>query len=116
MKARTARPRRGFRRPAPRVAGKRILITGAARGIGAALARQLHVHGAQVALLGIEESLLAQVAAECGDAPWRYCDVGDPAQVERDSILFAHCAHELFVPVALLPAQAGGTQQLGRAV
>lgn len=30
----------------------------------------------------------------------------DPAQVERDSILFAHRAHELFVPVALLPAQA----------
>ncbi|MET8429660.1 SDR family NAD(P)-dependent oxidoreductase [Nocardia sp. NPDC004860] len=83
MNVSTAGLRRGFRRPAPRVAGKRILITGAARGIGAALARQLHVHGAHVALLGIEESLLAHVAAECGDAPWRYCDVGDPAQVER---------------------------------
>ncbi|MFE3257771.1 SDR family NAD(P)-dependent oxidoreductase [Nocardia sp. NPDC059091] len=83
MNVSTAGLRRGFRRPAPRVAGKRILITGGARGIGAALARQLHVHGAHVALLGIEESLLAQVAAECGDAPWRYCDVGDPAQVER---------------------------------
>ncbi|GAB2525080.1 SDR family NAD(P)-dependent oxidoreductase [Nocardia heshunensis] len=78
-----ARPRRGFRRHSPRVAGQRILITGAARGIGAALARQLHAHGAHVALLGIEESLLSQVAAECGDAPWRYCDVGDPAQVQR---------------------------------
>ncbi|AYF74716.1 SDR family NAD(P)-dependent oxidoreductase [Nocardia yunnanensis] len=83
MNASTARTRRGRRRPISRVAGKRILITGAARGIGAALARQLHAHGAHVALLGIEESLLAQVAADCGDAPWRYCDVGDPAQVQR---------------------------------
>ncbi|BEK84113.1 SDR family NAD(P)-dependent oxidoreductase [Nocardia seriolae] len=83
MNASTAGRRRGFRRSAPRVAGKRILITGAARGIGAALARQLHHHGARVALLGIEESLLAQVAADCGDAPWRYCDIGDPAQVQR---------------------------------
>ncbi|MGY4097974.1 SDR family NAD(P)-dependent oxidoreductase [Nocardia sp. R16R-3T] len=32
------------------VAGRRILITGAARGIGAALARQLHAKGAKVAL------------------------------------------------------------------
>lgn len=84
MNASTApRARRSLFRPAPDVAGKRILITGAARGIGAALARQLHAHGARVALLGIEEALLAEVAADCGDAPWRYCDIGDPAQVER---------------------------------
>ncbi|MFJ4656071.1 SDR family NAD(P)-dependent oxidoreductase [Nocardia sp. NPDC088792] len=84
MNARTARRlRRGLLRPAPQVAGKRILVTGAARGIGAALARQLHAHGAHVALLGIEQDLLAEVAAECGEAPWRYCDIGDPAQVER---------------------------------
>ncbi|MEU2257276.1 SDR family NAD(P)-dependent oxidoreductase [Nocardia xishanensis] len=65
------------------VAGRRVLITGAARGIGAALAKQLHAHGASVALLGLEPDLLAEVARECGDAPWRYCDVGDHAQVER---------------------------------
>ncbi|MCX5045120.1 SDR family NAD(P)-dependent oxidoreductase [Aldersonia sp. NBC_00410] len=64
------------------LAGRRVLITGAARGIGAALARQLHSRGARVALLGIEPELLGQVAAECGGAPWRYCDVGDRAQVE----------------------------------
>ncbi|MCP2294824.1 Short-chain dehydrogenase [Nocardia amikacinitolerans] len=67
----------------PVVAGRKVLITGAARGIGAALARQLHAHGAAVALLGLEPDLLAEVARECGDAPWRYCDIGDPAQVER---------------------------------
>ncbi|MFC4376579.1 SDR family NAD(P)-dependent oxidoreductase [Nocardia halotolerans] len=67
----------------PSVAGRKVLITGAARGIGAALARKLAAHGAHVALLGIEPELLAEVAAECGDVPWRYCDVADRAQVER---------------------------------
>ncbi|MEV0682383.1 SDR family NAD(P)-dependent oxidoreductase [Nocardia sp. NPDC050378] len=67
----------------PSVAGRRVLITGAARGIGAALARRLAAKGARVALLGIEPELLAEVAAECGDVPWRYCDVADPAQVGR---------------------------------
>lgn len=83
MSAREGWWRRGEWRSERGVAGKRVLITGAARGIGAALARQLCARGAQVALLGIEEQLLAEVAAECGDAPWRYCDIGDPAQVER---------------------------------
>ncbi|NEW38309.1 SDR family NAD(P)-dependent oxidoreductase [Nocardia cyriacigeorgica] len=64
------------------VAGRRVLITGAARGIGAALARQLFAHGAEVALLGLEPELLGKVARECGDAPWRYCDVSDRAQVD----------------------------------
>ncbi|MRH86240.1 SDR family NAD(P)-dependent oxidoreductase [Nocardia sp. SYP-A9097] len=77
------RSRRGLLHSARQVRGQRILVTGAARGIGAALARQLHAQGARVALLGIEEGLLAEVAADCGEAPWRYCDVGDPAQVQR---------------------------------
>jgi len=68
---------------APPLTGRRILITGAARGIGAALARQLHAKGAKVALLGLEADLLAEVARECGDAPWRYCDIADHLQVER---------------------------------
>ncbi|GGK55167.1 hypothetical protein GCM10011591_28890 [Nocardia camponoti] len=65
------------------VAGHKVLITGAARGLGAALARQLSAAGAHVALLGLEPELLAEVAAECDNAPWRYCDVADPAQVKR---------------------------------
>jgi NAD(P)-dependent dehydrogenase (short-subunit alcohol dehydrogenase family) len=60
-----------------------VLITGAARGIGAGTARRLHARGARVALAGLEPELLAQVAAECGDAPWFECDVTDRAQVER---------------------------------
>jgi NAD(P)-dependent dehydrogenase (short-subunit alcohol dehydrogenase family) len=62
--------------------GRRILITGAARGIGAATARRLHARGAQVVLAGIEPELLAKVAAECGDSLAVSCDVRDRRQVE----------------------------------
>jgi NAD(P)-dependent dehydrogenase (short-subunit alcohol dehydrogenase family) len=62
--------------------GRRVLITGAARGIGAGTARRLHERGARVALAGLESELLEQVAAECGGAPWFQCDVTDRAQVE----------------------------------
>ncbi len=62
--------------------GRRVLITGAARGIGAETARRLHGRGARVALAGLEPELLAQVAAECGDAPWFECDVTARDQVD----------------------------------
>ncbi len=62
--------------------GLRVLITGAARGIGAATARRLHARGARVVLAGLEPELLAQVAADCGDALALACDVRDREQVE----------------------------------
>lgn len=71
-----------LRSASPPLAGRRVLITGAARGIGAALARRLYDRGARVALAGLEPDLLAGVAAGCGGAPWRHCDVADRAQVE----------------------------------
>ncbi|GAA0597592.1 SDR family oxidoreductase [Actinomadura livida] len=64
------------------LAGRRVLITGGARGIGAALAKRLHEHGARVSLAGLEPDLLASVAAECGEAPWWTCDVTDRGRVE----------------------------------
>ena len=60
-----------------------MLITGAARGIGAALAERLHERGARVAIVGLEEDMLAAVAARCGDAPFARCDVTDRDQVDR---------------------------------
>jgi NAD(P)-dependent dehydrogenase (short-subunit alcohol dehydrogenase family) len=70
-------------RSAPSVAGRRVLITGAARGIGAGTARRLHARGAHVALAGLEPEGLERVAADCGGAPWWPCDVSDRDQVER---------------------------------
>jgi NAD(P)-dependent dehydrogenase (short-subunit alcohol dehydrogenase family) len=64
------------------LAGRRVFITGAARGIGAAIARRLYARGARVALAGLEPDLLAEVARECGDAPAVECDVRDRIQVE----------------------------------
>lgn len=63
--------------------GRRVLITGAARGIGAKLARRLHDRGARVALLGLEPELLRTLAAECGDASWYECDVASREQVDE---------------------------------
>ena len=62
--------------------GRRVLITGAARGIGAATARRLHSRGARLVLAGIEPDQLARVAAECGDALAVVCDVREREQVE----------------------------------
>jgi NAD(P)-dependent dehydrogenase (short-subunit alcohol dehydrogenase family) len=66
----------------PVLSGRRVLITGAARGIGAALAERLHGRGARVAVAGLERELLQGVAATCGGAPWWSCDVSDRAQVD----------------------------------
>lgn len=68
-------------RSTPSLQGRRVLITGAARGIGAALARRLHDRGARVALAGLEPDLLAETAASV-DAPWWSCDVTDRSQVD----------------------------------
>ena len=57
------------------IRGKTVLITGAARGIGAETARRLAARGANVSLVGLEPELLETVAAECGDAAWFEADV-----------------------------------------
>jgi NAD(P)-dependent dehydrogenase (short-subunit alcohol dehydrogenase family) len=67
----------------PTLAGRRVLITGAARGIGAALARRLHNRGARVAVVGLEPEELESVARSCGDAPWAVCDVANRRQVDE---------------------------------
>lgn len=66
----------------PTLSGRRVLITGAARGIGASLARRLHERGARVAVVGLEPEKLQEVARSCGDAPWAICDVANRAQVD----------------------------------
>jgi NAD(P)-dependent dehydrogenase (short-subunit alcohol dehydrogenase family) len=61
------------------LAGRTVLITGAARGIGAALARKAAARGARVALVGLEPELLASVADELGpEHLWVEADVTDP--------------------------------------
>jgi NAD(P)-dependent dehydrogenase (short-subunit alcohol dehydrogenase family) len=63
--------------------GRTVLITGAARGIGAESARRVAARGANVALLGLEPDELERVAAQCGaNAAWWEADVTDADQLE----------------------------------
>jgi NAD(P)-dependent dehydrogenase (short-subunit alcohol dehydrogenase family) len=64
--------------PNKSMAGQVVVITGAARGVGAQLARTLSARGAKVALVGLEREQLEQVAGECGaDAGWWEANVTD---------------------------------------
>jgi len=90
-----------------RLRGRRVLITGAARGIGAALARRLHERGARVAVAGLEPDLLAEVAAAI-DGPHWTCDVSDRAQV--DAVIAA--AVEELGGLDVVVANAGVAAQL----
>ncbi|MDX6240738.1 MAG: hypothetical protein QOG10_5558, partial [Kribbellaceae bacterium] len=66
------------------MAGKVVLITGASRGIGAAVARRLASQGATPALVGLEPDELAKVAADCGpDAGWWEADVTDTESLRQ---------------------------------
>jgi NAD(P)-dependent dehydrogenase (short-subunit alcohol dehydrogenase family) len=66
--------------------GKHALVTGGARGIGAAISRKLLQHGAQVTMLGRDERALA-VAAESlkhlGDIGYAVADVSDRISVNQ---------------------------------
>lgn len=64
--------------------GKTVLITGAARGIGAETARLLLSQGAKLVLTDLDEPPLAELAAELGSEGVLTvaCDVGDLAAME----------------------------------
>jgi NAD(P)-dependent dehydrogenase (short-subunit alcohol dehydrogenase family) len=63
--------------------GKRVLITGASRGIGAAAAREFAAAGAQVTLAARSADAVEALAREIGPSALAVsCDVSDYAQVE----------------------------------
>jgi NAD(P)-dependent dehydrogenase (short-subunit alcohol dehydrogenase family) len=70
----------------PRFTNKRIIITGAGRGIGAAIARRFAAEGGEVMLLGRTREPLETVAAsihESGGRAWTFvADVSQVGEVE----------------------------------
>lgn len=65
-----------------RLDGRVAVITGAARGVGAGVARRFVAEGARVALLDVLDAPGAALAAELGAAArYAHCDVADEAQV-----------------------------------
>lgn len=85
------------------VAGKVVVVTGAARGVGASLARQLTAKGAVVALLGLEGEELARVSASCPGSAAYDVDVTDSAALDD----VAHRVVERFGRVDVVVANAG---------
>jgi NAD(P)-dependent dehydrogenase (short-subunit alcohol dehydrogenase family) len=86
------------------VSGKTVLITGAARGIGAASARALVTRGANVALVGLEPEELERLAEELGPGAAAFeVDVTDTAALEET----VEAAAERFGGIDAVMANAG---------
>ena len=86
------------------IATRHAVVTGAARGIGAAIARALIGAGARVTLLGRDAQRLASHAATLqGETCCVAADVSDPAEVTRAFVE----ARERLGPIAILVNNAG---------
>ncbi len=79
--------------------GRHVLVTGAGRGIGAAIAEDAAAHGALVTLLARSEDQLAEVAARIESAGGRarihVADIGDEEQADA-AVRAAHAEQPLW--------------------
>jgi NAD(P)-dependent dehydrogenase (short-subunit alcohol dehydrogenase family) len=86
-----------------RLEGRAAIVSGAASGIGRAVARRMRTEGADVALIDLRADALGEVAAELGGHAVP-CDVSDTAAVAR---AVAACRERLGRPADVLVNAAG---------
>jgi NAD(P)-dependent dehydrogenase (short-subunit alcohol dehydrogenase family) len=89
-----------------RLADRHAVVTGASRGIGAAIAAALAAEGVRVSLLGRDQGRLSQISSELGGVSRAFpitVDVADPNSVHD---AFA-AARQQFGPVHILVNNAG---------
>jgi NAD(P)-dependent dehydrogenase (short-subunit alcohol dehydrogenase family) len=94
------------------LSGQVVVVTGAARGVGAELARTLAARGARVALVGLEPEELKATAAQCGpEADWWQADVTDAQAMSAAAAEIAERYGRVDVVVANAGIAAGGLFQ-----
>ena len=81
------------------LAGRHAVVTGAGRGIGAAIAERLAALGAAITLLGRDEARLEATAGRLPKARGLVCDVTDEEAVGR---VFAQAAEDAGPPTLLI--------------
>lgn len=91
--------------PAP-LAGRHALVTGASRGIGAAIAAALAADGARVSLIGRDAARLDQMAAELGGPDRAIPAVADVSDADSVRQAFVRARGQLG-PVHILVNNAG---------
>ena len=95
------------------IAGKVVLITGAARGLGAGVARTLAARGARVALVGLEPEELARQVVACGNGARAWtADVSDQEQISRAADGVREHYGRIDVLVANAGVATGGTLRI----
>lgn len=82
-------------------AGTTVLVTGAASGIGAAIARRFAGHGARVAVCDLRKEMAAGTSDSLADAAAFGADISQPGEVVA---LFARVAAELGSPRVVVHA------------
>jgi 3-oxoacyl-[acyl-carrier protein] reductase len=92
-----------------RLDGKPALVTGASGGIGASIARALHVHGAKVVLSGTRMERLEELAQELGEGAF-VCPADLRDAAEPNALVEA--AEKVAGPLHILVNNAGMTRDM----
>jgi NAD(P)-dependent dehydrogenase (short-subunit alcohol dehydrogenase family) len=66
-----------------RFSGRIVLVTGAANGIGEAIARRFHSEGARIVALDVDEAALEGLATEFAGIEPVVCDLAEPSAIAK---------------------------------